>query len=160
MIVDEFIVRGEKEATLDWFLRANASLAVTPDVKPAGETPLSPPYEYLKDLKTADTNGQWSAVWTLKAKKDTPPKRLCLTLKAEPKTQVGSCLAPGGAGLAQHWGTLRIRRKTNSTRFLVVYQLLDSGADEKPVSFVGDTITVGEMTVELPEDPKALPRLR
>ena len=154
VLVDEFIVQGKAEATLDWFLRANASLTVTPDVKPASETPLSPPYEYLKDLKTAETNGQWSATWTLKAKKNTPPKRLSLAIKAEPETQVGSCLAPGGAGLAQHWGTLRIRRKTNSTRFLAVYQLLDSGITEKPVSFVGGTVKVGEMRVELPEDPQ------
>ncbi|MDA3924165.1 MAG: heparinase II/III family protein [Kiritimatiellae bacterium] len=161
ILVDEFIVQGKSKGTLDWFLRADGQLAVSPDVKPTTENPLSPPYQYLKDLKTVLTTNQWSATWTFKEKAETtPPKRLILTMKAEAGTQVGTCLAPGGAGLAQHWGTLRIRRNTNATRFLTVYQLLNSDTEEKPVSFEAGLVRVGKRIIELPKTPAALPHLR
>jgi len=66
---------------------------------------------------------------------------------------VGTCLAPGGARLAQHWGTLRVRRNTNTTRFLAVYQLLDHDGEQRPVTFSEGSVTVGQRTVNLDREP-------
>jgi len=160
-LVDEFIVAGKKPDTLDWFLRADGQLALVLDTHRIKETPLSAPYRYLKNLGGAQTSQDWSATWavgTAKAVADAP--RLVVTMKGEPGTQVASADAPGGGGLAQMWGTLRVRRRAAQSRFVAVHQLVPSGKQPSEVAFEGRLVRIGSAVVDLGHDDTKAPVLK
>ena len=160
-LVDEFVVAGDKPETLDWFLRADGKLTLALDEHPIEEAPLSPPYGYLKNVRGTETAQDWSATWTFgkgKAGDDAP--RLIVTMKGEPGTQVANSDAPGGARLAQLWGTLRVRRRAAQSCFVAVHQMVPTGKQPAEVAFEGRLIRMGSATVDLGEDDAGLPVLK
>ncbi len=158
-LVDEFIVEGEKPDTLDWFLRADGDLATALPLSPVEEKPLSAPYRYLKDLQGTETDQQWSAAWQFgKQGKNEPRPALVVTMRGEPGTQVSLCQAPGGARLAQFWGTLRVRRMTNTTRFIAVHQFVSAGEQAQRVTFSDRAVRIGPHIVDLGSDDTEVPR--
>ncbi|NOY81844.1 MAG: hypothetical protein GXP31_12685 [Kiritimatiellaeota bacterium] len=160
-IVDEFVVAGDREETLDWFLRADGKLSLGLDVGPIEETPLSKPYTYLKNLRGAETSRDWSARWGFgTAETQSDGARLVVTMKGEPGTQVAVADAPGGAGTGRLWGTLRVRRSAVRTRFVAVHQAVSAGAGPPPVRFDGRLVRIGNATVDLGEDDAAVPVLK
>ena len=160
-LVDEFVVAGDKPETLDWFLRADGKLTLGLDERPVKEKPLSPPYRYLKNLRGAETAEDWSATWAFGTPKagDVAP-RLVVTMKGEPGTQVANSDAPGGARLAQLWGTLRVRRRAAQARFVAVHQMVPAGKHPAEVVFEGRLVRIGRAIVDLGQDDIAAPVLK
>ncbi|MDH7571314.1 MAG: heparinase II/III family protein, partial [Armatimonadota bacterium] len=63
-LVDLFSVvaeEGQPEVTADWFLRAPGSLALSVPVAPLAEKAPTATYDYLKELRGAETASDWSA---------------------------------------------------------------------------------------------------
>jgi len=159
-LVDEFVIEGDKSDTIDWFLRADGALSLKGDAEPVTEKALSAPYTYLKNLRGRVTPDSWSAAWRFgKTGADSPCARLVVTMQGEPNTEVIQSDAPGGARLAQHWGTLRVRRRSSGTRFVAVHQLVGAGKQKEHVAFEGRTIRVGGHVVDLGSDDTVVPML-
>ena len=160
-LVDEFVVDGKEPETLDWFLRADGELSLNVEAPPIEEKPLSRPYTYLRNLCGGQTADDWAGTWTFgDAAKPAGVARLVVTMKGEPGTQAARCDAPGGARLAQFWGTLRVRRRAAKTRFIAVHQAVPAGRSPASVSFQDRLVRVGSATVDLGQDDTAGPVLR
>lgn len=151
-VVDVFDVQGEKPDTVDWFLRslgqASTDLPLATDDSPAENRT----YGYLHERHSAETAESWTCRW------QTEKGSLSLALAGAPGTQVTFTKAPGPAG-EPLWDTLRIRRRTASTRFVAVYQFLAPGQTPRPVQFATDTIHIGPVVVSLPTADQSLPVL-
>jgi len=159
--VDELVVAGGKPETLDWFLRADGKLILGLNEQPIEEKPLSPPYGYLENLRGSETAQDWSATWTFgEPTADGAAPRLVVTMRGEPGTQVANSDAPGGARLAQLWGTLRVRRRAAHTRFVAVHQMVPASKHPAAVVFEGRLVRIGSATVDLGEDDARLPVLK
>ena len=160
-LVDEFVVDGDEPETLDWFLRADGQLALSFEAPPIEEEALARPYTYLKDLRGGQTADDWAGTWTFgDAAKPEDVTRLVVDMKGEPGTHAARCDAPGGARLAQFWGTLRVRRRAANTRFLAVHQAVPAGRKPTAVSFEERLVRVGSATIDLGQDDGVVPVLR
>ncbi|MFW6170728.1 MAG: heparinase II/III domain-containing protein [Planctomycetota bacterium] len=160
-LVDEFIVEGDAaEEPLDWFLRADGDLSLSVNEQPIRDTPPAAPYTYFENLRGAETDEDWSAVWRIgaEAEGDDAP-RLIVTMRGESETQVARAMAPGPAGSAEKWGTLRVRRHKAANRFLAVYQMLPADAQAERVSFDARLVQVGGATVNLGQRDQEAPVL-
>jgi hypothetical protein len=151
-LVDVFDVQGEKPDTVDWFLRAQGRASASLTLAGDGTKPEHATYGYLKDKQSASTEDAWQCRWQV------PKGVLLLTMAASPDTQVTLAKAPGPAG-EDPWDTLRVRRQTADTRFVVVYQFLPPGENGQPVRVVDGMVHVGKAAVRLPTAGNPLPEL-
>jgi hypothetical protein len=151
-LVDVFSVEGGKPDCVDWFLRApgqaNTSLPLTDDDSPAENRT----YGYLGEKRSATTADAWTCQW------ETEKGAMLLTMAGDADTQVTLAKAPGPAG-EDPWDTLRVRRQTAATRFVVVYQFLAPGQTGLAVRFGPEAVRVGTTNVRLPSDGQPLPVL-
>lgn len=161
VVVDEFTVLTGGEATIDWFLRCEGDLELSVPVRDTEQRPLSPPYKYLKNIRATETDDQWTASWRLPPAEDgIPPGRLLVTFKGEPGTRAAQMEAPGPARTGRMYDTLRVRRETDHTRFIAVYQILPGERTPDPVGFDKRTINVGDLSIDLGRTDETAPALR
>ncbi|MFW6151384.1 MAG: heparinase II/III domain-containing protein, partial [Verrucomicrobiota bacterium] len=151
-LVDDFIVKGSRPDIIDWFARAPGDLEVAVNLAEDDEKPLSPPYGYLKELKTGKTDKDWTAAWKQGNRNDAA--RLVVTMRGVPGTVVSTAKAPAPKG--KRWENLRVRRRMDKTSFTCVYQVVEKGKKASAVTFEDGYLRIGKLRVSLPDSEKSL----